>query len=111
MLFACMHPSAWKELSQKSLCSIQYREARAQPITLLGLGLRSGSNYDILDWRIKVRWRGYIALYYPRYFGTCREMPRSPLQQFYSSFTVDPVNPGELRRTQKALDKRIPNPG
>jgi hypothetical protein len=27
----------------------------------------------------------------------------------YSSFAVDPVNPGEQERTQKGLEKRIPN--
>jgi hypothetical protein len=31
------------------------------------------------------------------------------LQQFYSSFTVDPVSAGQLRRTQKGLGKRISN--
>jgi hypothetical protein len=44
------------------LCSILYRETRAQPITLLGLVLRTRSDYDILDGRIKMRWREYIAL-------------------------------------------------
>ncbi len=29
----------------------------------------------------------------------------------YSSFTVDSFNPGEHKRTQKGLDKRISNPG
>ena len=33
------------------------------------------------------------------------------LQQFYSSFTVDSVNPSEQRRTQKGLGKRISNVG
>ena len=36
-------------------------------------------------------------------------MIRSPLQQFYSSFTVDAVNPGEQQRRQKGVDKRIFN--
>jgi hypothetical protein len=68
------------EYSRKFLCSILYRETKAQPIALLSLVLRTGSDYDILDWRIKMRWRGYIALSSPRYIGTCREMIRSPLQ-------------------------------
>jgi hypothetical protein len=33
------------------------------------------------------------------------------LQWFYSSFTVDSVNPGEQRRTQNGLGKQISNPG
>jgi hypothetical protein len=40
----------------------------------------------------------------------CREIIRSPLQQFYSSFTVDTVNLGEQGRMQKGVDKRISNP-
>jgi hypothetical protein len=40
------------------------RETRAQPIMLLGLVLRTRSDYDILDKRIKMRWREYIALSY-----------------------------------------------
>jgi len=46
------------------LCSILYKETRAQPVTLLGLVLRTRSDYDILDRRLKMRWRGYIALSY-----------------------------------------------
>jgi hypothetical protein len=44
--------------SRKFGCRILYRETRAQPITLLGLVLRTGSDYDILEGRIKMRWRG-----------------------------------------------------
>jgi hypothetical protein len=33
------------------------------------------------------------------------------LQYFYSSFTVNAANAGELRRTQKGLDKRVSNLG
>ena len=33
------------------------------------------------------------------------------LQWIYSSFTVDPVNPGEQRRTQKGLGTWISNFG
>jgi hypothetical protein len=80
--------------SEVPLCSILHRGTRAQPITLLGTVLRTGSDYNILDWRIKMRWRGYIALSSPRCIGTCREMIRSPLQQFYSSFTVEAANLG-----------------
>ncbi len=66
-LSSLIHRSAWKGNSQKSLCSILYREARAQPITLLSLVLRTGSEYDILYGRIKMRWRGYIAFAYPKH--------------------------------------------
>ena len=62
-----IHRSAWKGNSPKSLCSILYREARAQPITLLNLVLRTASDYDILYERIKMRWRGYIAFACPRH--------------------------------------------
>jgi hypothetical protein len=86
--------------SRKSISRILYRETRAQPITLLGLVLRTGSDYDILEGRIKMRWRGYITLSFPYILRTRREMIRSPLQQFYSSFTVDAVNPGEHQRRQ-----------
>jgi hypothetical protein len=41
-----------------------YRETRAQPVTLLGLVLRTRSDYEILDRRIKMCWREYIALSY-----------------------------------------------
>jgi hypothetical protein len=41
-----MHRSAWKWNSPKFLCSILHRETGAQPITLLGLVLRTGSDYD-----------------------------------------------------------------
>ena len=104
-----IHPSAWKVNSRKFGCRILYRETRAQPITLLGLVLRTGSDYDILEGRIKMRWRGYITLSFPYILRTCREMIRSPLQQFYSSFTVDAVNLGEQGRMQRGLDKRISN--
>jgi hypothetical protein len=59
-----MHRSAWKWNSPKFLCSILHRETGAQPITLLGLVLRTRSVYEILDRRIKMRWREYIALSY-----------------------------------------------
>jgi hypothetical protein len=39
----------------------------------------------------------------------CHEMTCSPLQYFYSSSTVNPVNRGEQRRTQKGLGKGISN--
>jgi hypothetical protein len=39
----------------------------------------------------------------------CRKMAYSPLQYFYSSFTVNPVNHSEQRRTQNGLGKRISN--
>jgi hypothetical protein len=68
---------------------------------LLGLVLRTRSDYDILDRRIKMRWREYIAM--------CPEIIRSLLQQFYSSFTVDAANLREQGRTQKGVDKGISN--
>jgi hypothetical protein len=37
-------------------------------------------------------------------------MIRASLQQFYSSFTVDAINPGEQQRRQLGVDKRISNP-
>src|SRR5688572_12538487 len=104
-----IHRSAWKGDSRKFGCRILYRETRAQPITLLGLVLRTGSDYDILEGRIKMRWRGYITISFPYILRTCREMIRSPLQQFYSGFTVDAANLGEQRRMQRGLDKRISN--
>jgi hypothetical protein len=36
----------------------------AEPVTWLGLVLRTRSDYDILGRRIKMRWREYIALSY-----------------------------------------------
>jgi hypothetical protein len=86
--------------SPKFLCSILYRETREQLVTLVGLVLRTRSDYDILDGCIKMRWRGYIALSSPRYIDTCPEVTRISVQQFYSSFTVDAVNPGEHQRRQ-----------
>ena len=62
-----IHRIAWKGNSRKSRkfgCRILYRETRALPITLLGVVLRTGSDYDILDERIKMCWREYIALSY-----------------------------------------------
>jgi hypothetical protein len=56
-----------KGFSTKSLCSILYRKTRTQPITLLGVVLRTECDYDILDGRIKMRRRGYIALPTLRY--------------------------------------------
>jgi hypothetical protein len=38
-----------------------------------------------------------------------RYRERHLLQQVYSSFTVDPPNTDERRRTQKGLGKRISN--
>ena len=43
------------------------------------------------------------------YIGNHPEITRSLLQKFYSSFTVDAVNPGEHGRTQKGLGKGIFN--
>ena len=57
-----------------------------------------------------MRWREYTALSSPKYIGICREMLPGSLQQFYSSFTVDAVNPGEHQRRQLGVDKRISNP-
>jgi hypothetical protein len=56
-----------------------------------------------------MRWCVYITLSFPYILRTCREMIRSSLQQFYSSFTVNPANPCEHQRTQKGLDKVISN--
>ena len=72
------------------------------------LFLQVESNYNILGEHIKVLECGYVTL--PSYVGKCRNPTGSPPQQFYSSFTVNPVNPGEPWQTQKGLGKRISNP-
>jgi hypothetical protein len=51
--------------SPKSLCSILYKEIRAQLITLLGPILRTESDYDILEGCIKMRWCGYMTVSHP----------------------------------------------
>ena len=60
--------SAWKGYSRKSLCSILHRETRARLITLLGLVIHTEADYDILEGRIKMRWREYLRYLTPRYF-------------------------------------------
>ena len=41
--------------------------------------------------------------------GNSGELAYGALQQFYSSFTVDTVNPSEHRQTQRGLGERISN--
>jgi hypothetical protein len=85
-------------------------------VTLVGMWLMVIGVFADYSW-VDVNHLGFgffaqmaaTAIFTSSSFGRYREMTLSPLQQFYSSFTVNPVNSSEPRRTQIGLGKGISN--